>query len=107
VKKAPQHPLRLIPRYKMDTKSSTNTTTNSTPPEVLVSEVMKEGFANMGIQASIGLGTGFLAGLVLARGGGASATRKIIAGFGGGIGLGSAWTKCSIQLEEALGAEKN
>ena len=89
----------------MDTKpsSSTAAVTNA-PPEGLVSEVMKDGFTTMGIQASVGLGVGFLAGLVLARGGGGSATRKIITGFGGGVGLGSAWTRCSIQLEEALGA---
>ena len=72
------------------------------PTESIVTDVMQEGFQNMAVQASMGLAAGLVAGLVLARGGGGS-TRKIMAGFGGGVGLGSAWTRCSIQLEDALG----
>lgn len=78
----------------------------SAPPESVVSEVMKEGFQDMAIRTTAGLGIGLMAGLVLARGGGGGSARKIIAGFGGGVGLGSAWTRCSMELEAALGAGK-
>jgi Domain of unknown function (DUF543) len=84
----------------MDTKS---TTASTAAPESVVSGIMKEGFETMAIQTGVGLGLGFMAGLVLARGGAGGSSRKIITGLGGGIGLGSAWTRCSIQLEEALG----
>jgi Domain of unknown function (DUF543) len=84
----------------MDTKP---TTASAAPPEGVVSEIMKEGFETMAIQTTLGLGVGLMAGLVLARGGAGGSARKMITGLGGGIGLGSAWTRCSIQLEEALG----
>ena len=82
----------------MDSKQQSST---PSPPEQVVSDIIKEGFENIAIQTGVGLGVGFLAGLVLTRGGGGPA-RKIVTGFGGGAGLGSAWTKCSIKLEETL-----
>ena len=86
-------------------KLPTYAAARSAPPEGVVSEVMKEGLQDMAIRTTAGLGIGFMAGLVLARGGAGNA-RKIITGFGGGVGLGSAWTRCSLELEEALGASK-
>jgi hypothetical protein len=41
--------------------------------------------------------------MVLARGG-AHGLRKGLAGFGGGFGLGSAWTETSVRLQDLLGA---
>jgi len=46
-----------------------------------------------------GLAAGALASIVLSRGG---TSRKVITAFGGGVGLGSAWTRCSMDLEEIL-----
>ena len=86
-------------------KLPTYTAARSAPPEGVVTEIMKEGFQDMTIRTTVGLGIGLMAGLVLARGGGGNA-RKIITGFGGGVGLGSAWTRCSMELEEALGVSK-
>lgn len=86
----------------MDTKPTTASAMTATPERV-VSEIMKEGFETMAIQTTVGVGLGFMAGLVLARGGAGGSARKMITGLGGGLGLGSAWTRCSIQLEEALG----
>lgn len=86
---------------------SESAASSNVPPEKLVSEIMKEGFQSMAIQTGVGIGVGFLAGLVLTRGGGGPA-RKVVTGFCGGAGLGSAWTRCSIQLEKALqNKEKN
>ena len=86
----------------MDSTKKFNAHASAAPTESVATDVMQEGFQTMVVQASMGLGAGLLAGLVLARGGGGSA-RKVMAGFGGGVGLGSAWTKCSIQLDEAMG----
>jgi Domain of unknown function (DUF543) len=86
-------------------KLPTYAAARSAPPEGVVSEIMAEGFQDMAVRTAAGLGIGFMAGLVLARGGGGNA-RKIITGFGGGLGLGSAWTRCSLELEAALAAKK-
>jgi hypothetical protein len=63
---------------------------------------MKHGLENIVVSTGAGLILGGLAGIVLARGGAAGA-RKAFAGFGGGLGLGSAWTRTSMELEELLG----
>ena len=62
---------------------------------------MQEGFQRVVAQAGVGLVVGGLAGIVIARGG-ASGARKVFAGLGAGAGAGSAWTKCSIEIEELL-----
>jgi len=85
----------------MDSKS----TTSNSAPENAVSDIIKDGFQTMTVQTAVGVGAGFLAGLVLMRGGGGT-SRKVLTGFAGGCGLGSAWTRCSIHLEEALADEK-
>ena len=78
--------------------------TKSFPPPSSDQEVsfrMKHGFEKMAVQTGVGLVVGGLAGVVLARGG-ASGARRVLAGFGAGVGLGSAWTRCSMDLEELL-----
>ena len=45
-----------------------------------------------------------MAGIVLSRGGSSSA-RKVLAGFGAGIGAGSAWTKCSMSIDDLLSSK--
>jgi hypothetical protein len=66
-----------------------------------VSVSMQEGFQAMVVQAGVGLVVGGMAGIVLTRGGSGSA-RKIFAGFGAGAGAGSAWTKCSMTIDDLL-----
>jgi Domain of unknown function (DUF543) len=71
-----------------------------------VSKIMQQGLENIVVYSGAGLLMGGLAGVVLARGG-ASGARKAMAGLGGGIGFGSAWTRTSINLEELLqGSQK-
>lgn len=91
----------------MESKSQQSQSKPVVQQEYIVSNIIKDGFGNILVQTSIGLGVGFLTGLVLARGGGNATARKMITGFGGGLGLGSAWTKTSIQLETTIqGGEK-
>jgi hypothetical protein len=78
----------------------------SSPPvssDGAVSSTMRHGFEKMLLQSSAGLVLGGMAGVVLARGGGSSSARKVLAGLGAGVGLGSAWTRCSMDIEELLG----
>jgi hypothetical protein len=70
------------------------------PSDQVVGNTIEEGLQYAALSTAVGLTVGGLASIVLSRGGGAS--RKVITGFGGGIGLGSAWTRCSINLEEIL-----
>ena len=67
-----------------------------------VSRSMQDGFQRVVAQAGAGFIIGGFAGIVLARGSGVSGARKVLAGFGAGAGAGSAWTKCSIEIEELL-----
>jgi len=57
------------------------------------------------LQGTVGLLVGASVGIVLSRGG-ASGVRKAITGFGAGVGVGSAWTKCNMNLEKMLSASK-
>ena len=69
-----------------------------------VSDVITKGFLERGPQyAAIGFTTGLMASLVLAAGGRGTASRKAITAFGTGVGLGSAWTRTNMDLEEMLG----
>ena len=63
---------------------------------------MQKGFENILIQTGTGLVLGFLAGVVLAHRGGSPGARKVFAGLGAGVGLGSGWTKASMDLEDLL-----
>jgi len=94
----------------MESTSSSNTDDNEIPvpptsSDSAVSSVMQKGLEKVVIQTSAGLVLGGLAGIVLARGG-ASGMRKAFAGLGAGVGLGSAWTRTSMDLEELLADKK-
>lgn len=86
----------------MATESATTTTTSasSVPSDQVIPDIMKEGLQTMVIQTGVGLVLGGMAGIVLSRGGGASSARKVLAGFGAGCGLGSAWTRTSMDLDD-------
>ena len=81
--------------------SETANTRLTTTSDEAVSTTMQKGLEEIIISTSAGLLIGGLAGVVLARGG-ASGARKTLAGLGGGIGLGSSWTKVSMDLEYML-----
>ena len=68
----------------------------------VVGSTMRKGAEQIILQTGVGLVVGGLAGVVLFRGGGPAGARKILAGLGAGVGLGSAWTRTSMNLEEAL-----
>lgn len=70
-----------------------------------VSYKMQEGVQTMITQGGMGLLLGGMTGIVLSRGGSSSA-RKVLAGFGAGVGAGSAWTKCSMSIDELLSSSK-
>jgi hypothetical protein len=86
---------------KMETKSKPLPLPSS---DEAVSKTMQHGLEKIVAQAGIGLVVGGMAGLVLSRGG-ASSARKVMAGLGAGAGAGSAWTRCSIDLEELLSSK--
>jgi hypothetical protein len=85
----------------METAESSPTTTTTVPSEKAVSVSMQQGLQDMVLQTAAGVVIGGLAGIVLARGG-SGAARKAMAGFGGGVGFGAAWTRTSMNLEELL-----
>jgi len=90
----------------MSSKSSSDDTVAvddvvPTPSDRLVPAAMQKGFEKIVVQTGVGLVLGGLAGIVLARSG-ASGARKAMAGLGAGIGLGSGWTRTSMDLEEML-----
>ena len=84
--------------------SSSNIDADVSPPrsDQIVSVTLQKGFEKMIVQGTAGVLLGGIAGLVLARRGGSAAARKGLAGLGGGLGLGSAWTRTSMDLEEIL-----
>lgn len=75
--------------------------------EEAVPKTMQHGLEEIVVSTGAGLLLGGLVGVVLARGGGGSGARKALAGFGGGVGLGSAWTRCNIELEDMLQGTKS
>jgi len=66
-----------------------------------VSAKIQEGFQEIAARATVGLVVGGMAGVVLSRGGGSS-MRKVLAGFGAGVGGGSAWAKCSMSIDDLV-----
>jgi hypothetical protein len=74
--------------------------------ETAVPSIMKHGLEKIVIQTTVGLVLGGLMGVVLARTG-ASGARKGLAGLGAGMGLGSAWTRTSMDIEELLDASSS
>jgi len=83
---------------KMTSRSTTSSPSSS---EQLISNIIREGSERGIIYASAGLVVGGLASIVLARGGGAGGARKAITMFGAGVGTGAAWTRCSVDIENA------
>lgn len=86
--------------------STSQSQSSSTPPtsssENLISNILKQGSERGILYISAGLVFGGLASIVLARGGGGSGARKAITAFGTGVGTGAAWTRCSIDIEDAV-----
>lgn len=81
------------------------TETEPLSTEEKIPRIMQQGAEKMLVQGAAGLGVGLAAGIVLARGG-ASGARKVMAGLGAGAGVGSAWTKTSMDIDKFLGSEK-
>lgn len=81
--------------------SNTSSSSSSLSSDEILPRIMQSGAEKMVVQGAVGLAIGFSAGLVLSRGGGSSA-RKILAGLGTGFGIGSAWTKTSMEIDEFL-----
>ncbi|KAL7475200.1 hypothetical protein ACHAW6_001137 [Cyclotella cf. meneghiniana] len=77
----------------------------SSSSENVISDILKQGTERGLMYVSAGLICGGLASIVLARGG-SGAARKVITAFGTGVGAGAAWSRCSIDIEEALKAMK-
>ena len=69
-----------------------------------IPRIVQIGAEKMVVQGVAGLVMGLAAGIVLSRGG-ASGARKILAGFGAGCGVGSGWTKTSIEIDEFLASQ--
>mmetsp|Transcript_17625 Transcript_17625/g.20400 ORF Transcript_17625/g.20400 Transcript_17625/m.20400 type:complete len:86 (-) Transcript_17625:307-564(-) len=68
-----------------------------------VYSVIQKGLMERGtLFLGVGVAAGALASVVLARG---STSRKVITAFGGGVGLGSAWTRTNLELEEMLNSK--
>jgi hypothetical protein len=67
----------------------------------VVPETIREGFEKIAANGATGFVLGGMAGVVLARGG-ASNIRKVLAGFGAGAGMGSAWTRTSMDIDDFM-----
>lgn len=87
-------------QYKNMSSSDQKTDISALPSDQVVPATIKEGLERGTWYVGAGLAAGALASIVLARGGGAS--RKVITAFGGGVGMGAAWTRCSMDLEDVL-----
>lgn len=69
----------------------------------VISSILKQGSERGLLYIPAGFVIGGLASIVLARGGGGGGgARKAITMFGTGVGTGMAWTRCSIDIEEAV-----
>ena len=76
-------------------------TSSSSSSQNIISDLLKQGSERGLLYIPAGFVIGGLASIVLARGGGGGA-RKAITMFGTGVGTGMAWTRCSIDIEEAV-----
>jgi hypothetical protein len=92
----------------MDAAPATPTTTVSMTPAApvvtssdrMVPLVLQKGLQEILLKTTIGLIAGTLTGIVLHRP--TSAWRKGWAGVGAGMGVGSAWTRTNMLLEDLL-----
>ena len=87
-------------KNKMETTSTLKSSTATT--DQVIPETIQEGFEKIIAQGAMGFVLGGMAGIVLARGGGSSSARRVLAGFGAGIGSGSAWTRTSMDIDDLL-----
>mmetsp|Transcript_7988 Transcript_7988/g.17184 ORF Transcript_7988/g.17184 Transcript_7988/m.17184 type:complete len:90 (-) Transcript_7988:388-657(-) len=87
----------------METKHQPKSATVSS--DQYIPETIREGFEKIIGQGAAGFVLGGMAGIVLARGG-ASNARRVLAGFGAGVGMGSGWTRTSMDIEEFVSAFK-
>ncbi len=71
------------------------------PSDEKIPRIMQTGAEKILVQGAAGLVIGLSAGIVLSRGGGSGA-RKILAGLGAGLGIGSGWTKTSMEIDKFL-----
>jgi hypothetical protein len=71
---------------------------SSVPSEHRIPHTLRTGVSTSLTTITFGFVVGGLASVVLVRGGGSM--RKVVAGFGAGCGLGSAWAKTSGEIEE-------
>ena len=78
---------------------------SSSSSDTAVSSTLSSGWERLAWRGSVGLVVGTLAGLVLIRTPG-SAVRKGLSGLGAGLGLGSAWTQTSMELEALLSSSQ-
>lgn len=77
-------------------------TSSSSSSQNIISDILKQGSERGLLYIPAGFVIGGLASIVLARGGGGGGARKAITMFGTGVGTGMAWTRCSIDIEEAV-----
>ena len=89
----------------METTQPKSASASALSSDQVVPETIREGFEKIFAQGAAGVVLGGMAGIVLARGG-ASNARRVMAGFGGGIGMGSAWTRTSMDIEEFMSSLK-
>jgi hypothetical protein len=82
---------------EMEPKSAASTSSS----DQVVPETIRDGFEKIIANGATGFVLGGMAGIVLARGG-ASNIRKVMAGFGAGAGMGSAWTRTSMDIEDFM-----
>ena len=91
----------FVGRIKSKAHYTTTMSTSEQSRTRVISNILKQGSERGLLYASAGLVIGGLASIVLARGGGGGA-RRVITAFGTGVGIGAAWTKTSIDIEQAV-----
>mmetsp|Transcript_24856 Transcript_24856/g.23879 ORF Transcript_24856/g.23879 Transcript_24856/m.23879 type:complete len:82 (+) Transcript_24856:103-348(+) len=77
---------------------ATKVSSNIASEDAITHTIKKGMIEHVPLHVGVGILLGGLSSIVLARGG----ARKAITAFGGGVGLGSAWTKTSMELEDLL-----
>lgn len=87
----------------METSDSPPTSTPKAKisSDKVVDVTIQKGIEEILAKTTVGLVVGGLVGVVLARAG-ASGARRAWAGLGAGIGLGSGWTRTSMELEKLV-----
>jgi hypothetical protein len=91
----------FVGRIKSKAHYTTTMSTSEQSRTRVISNILKQGSERGVLYVSAGLVIGGLASIVLARGGGGGA-RRVITAFGTGVGIGAAWTKTSIDIEQAV-----